>query len=144
MPNKKDIDKVKNFTTPLKLPLQDFETKHALAFLQNSLKVATGINKNSIILLYTSLCRVRGISDQVSTTKKGDALQFLQHHQLILNCTLQPSLDLQYQVKDLSIDNVLVFIIKNQEQCLSSQDLENLRAVSKLHNEMVSDVLELR
>jgi hypothetical protein len=50
MPNKKEIDKVKNFTTPSKPLLQDFETKHALAFLQNILKVATGIDKNSIIL----------------------------------------------------------------------------------------------
>jgi hypothetical protein len=96
MPNKKEIDKVKNFTTPSKPLLQDFETKHALAFLQNLPKVATGIDKNSIILLYTSLCRVRGISDQVSITKKGEALQFPEHHQLILNCTMHPSLDLQY------------------------------------------------
>jgi hypothetical protein len=47
-------------------------------------------------------------------------------------------------VKDLSIDNVLVFIIKKHEQYLSSQDLENLRAVSKLHNEMITDALKLR
>jgi hypothetical protein len=86
MPNKKDFDKIKNDTTPSKPLLQDFETKHALAFPQNLLKVAMGINKKSIISLYTSSCRVRGISDQVSTTKKGEALQFPQHHQLILKC----------------------------------------------------------
>jgi hypothetical protein len=128
----------------LKSSLQDFETKHALAFPQNSLKVAMDIHKKTIILLYTRSCRVRGISDQVSTTKKGEALQLLQHHLLILNCTKQPSLNLQYQVKDLSIDNVLVFIIKNHEQYLSSQDLEKLRAVNELHNNIISDVLELR
>jgi hypothetical protein len=58
------------FTTPLKPPLQDFEIKHASAFPQNLLNVATGINKDSIISLYTSSCRVHGISNQVSTTKK--------------------------------------------------------------------------
>ncbi len=47
-------------------------------------------------------------------------------------------------MKDLSIANVLVFIIKNHEQYLLSQDLENLRAASKLHNKMISDVLGLR
>jgi hypothetical protein len=82
MANKKEIDKVKHFTMPLKPLLQDFEMKHDSAFLENLLKVATGINKNSIISLYTSLYRVRGISDQVSTTKKGEALQFPQHHHL--------------------------------------------------------------
>jgi hypothetical protein len=48
MPNKKEINKVKNFTMPSKPLLQDFEMKHALAFLQNLLKVAMGIDKKSI------------------------------------------------------------------------------------------------
>jgi hypothetical protein len=47
-------------------------------------------------------------------------------------------------VRDLSIKNVLVFLIKNHKLYLSSQDLENLKAVSELYNEMISDILELR
>ncbi len=129
---------------PSKLLLHEFESKQALAFPQNLPKVATGINKDSVILLYTSLCRDHGIFNQVSTTTKGEALQFPQHHQLILTCMMRPSLDLQYQVQDLLIENVLVFIIKDHEQYLSSQDLMNLKQVSELYNEMILDILKLR
>ncbi len=109
-PNKKEIDKVK-FTTPSKPLLQDFEIKHASAFPQNLPKVAIGVDKDSIISLYTSLCRVCGISNQVSTTKKGETLHFPQHHHLISNCMMPPSLDLQYHVQKLSIKNVLIFVM---------------------------------
>ncbi len=43
---------------------------------------------------------------------------------------MQPSLNLQYPVQ-------------NHKLYLSSQDLENLKAVSELYNKMISDVLEL-
>ena len=57
---------------------------------------------------------------------------------------MRPSLNLQYRVKDLSIENVLVFIIKNHEAYLSSQDITSLMQVNTLFEEMISDVIELR
>jgi hypothetical protein len=129
---------------PLKPSLHEFESKQALAFPQNLPKVATGINKDSVILFYTSSCQDHGIFNQVSTTKKGEALQYPQHHKFILNCMMRPSLDLQYQVWDLSIKFLLLLIIKDHEQYLSSQDLMNLKQVSELYNEIVLDVLKLR
>ena len=56
---------------------------------------------------------------------------------------MQPSLDLQYRVRDLSIENVLVFIVKHHEAYLSSQDLSSLKQVNTLFEEMISDVIEL-
>ena len=57
---------------------------------------------------------------------------------------MRPSLDLQYRVKDLSIENVLVFIIRDHEAYLSSQDITSLKQVNTLFKEMISDVIELR
>ena len=57
---------------------------------------------------------------------------------------MRPSLDLQYRVKDLSIENVLVFIIRNHEAYLSSQDITSLKQINTLFEEMISDVIELR
>ncbi len=42
------------------------------------------------------------------------------------------------------IKNVLVFIIKDHEEYLSSQDLMNLKQVSEFYNVMILDILELR
>jgi hypothetical protein len=142
-PTKKAIDKVK-LTTSLKLSVQELDSNQALAFPPNLPKVASGINKDSIISSYTISCKTFGVSKQVSTTKKGEALQYPPHHQLILNCTMRPSLDLQYRVQDLSIENVLVFIIKHHEAYLSSQDLTSLKQVNTLFEEMILDVIELR
>jgi hypothetical protein len=47
-------------------------------------------------------------------------------------------------VRDFSIKNVLVFIIKHHEAYLSSQDLTSLKQVIALFEEMISDVIELR
>ncbi len=57
---------------------------------------------------------------------------------------MRPSLDLQYRVQDLLIENVLVFIIKYYLQYLSNQERMNLKQVSEHYNEMILDVLELR
>jgi len=108
-PTKKEIDKVK-FTTSSKPSVQELKFNQALAFPTNFPKVASGIDKDSIISSYTNSCEKLGVSKQVSTTKKGEALHHPPHHQLILNCTMRPSLDLQYRVWDLSIENVLVLL----------------------------------
>ena len=121
----------------LKPSVQDLELNQTMAFPKNLPKVASGIDKNLIIASYTNSCKNLGVSNQVSTTKKGEGLHYPPHHQLIKNCTMRPSLDLQYRVRDLSIENVIVLIVKHHEAYLTSQDLNNLKQVNILFEEMI-------
>ena len=57
---------------------------------------------------------------------------------------MKPSRNLQYRVKDLRFDNIVIFLLKNQATYLSVDDVENIRKISKLHRTMVDDVLRLR
>ena len=41
-------------------------------------------------------------------------------------------------------DNIVVFVIKNQASYLSDDDINNIKEISKIHHEMVDDVLRLR
>ena len=57
---------------------------------------------------------------------------------------MKPSPNLQYPVKDLRFDNTVIFLIKNQASYLSDSDVDNIRKISKMHCDMVDDVLRLR
>ena len=57
---------------------------------------------------------------------------------------MKPSRNLQYRVKDLRFDNIVVFLLKNQASYLSVDDMENIQKISKMHRNMVEDVLRLR
>ncbi len=57
---------------------------------------------------------------------------------------MKSSQNLQYRVKDLRFDNIVIFLIKNQALYLSDEDINNLKEISKMHQEMVNDVLRLR
>ena len=57
---------------------------------------------------------------------------------------MKPSRNLQYRVKDLRFDNIVVFLLKDQASYLSVDDVENIRKISDLHRVMVDDVLQLR
>ncbi len=50
------------------------------------------------------------------------------------------SLNHQYQVDDLHLDNGMIFIVKNYELYLSSEDLDNLKWVNASYSSMNSDV----
>ena len=54
---------------------------------------------------------------------------------------MKPSRNLQYRVKDLQFDNIVVFLLKDQASYLSVDDVENIRKISDLHRVMVDDVL---
>ncbi len=41
-------------------------------------------------------------------------------------------------------DNIVVFLLKNQASYLSVDDVNNIRKISKMHRNMVDDVLRLR
>ena len=57
---------------------------------------------------------------------------------------MKPSRNLQYRVKDLQFDNIVIFLLKDQASYLSVDDVENIRKISDLHQVMVDDVLQLR
>jgi hypothetical protein len=50
----------------------------------------------------------------------------------------------RYQVKDSRFDNVVIFLIKNEDVYLTDEDINNLKNVSKMHQEMVNNVMRLR
>ena len=107
-------------------------------------KVSEGIKKNSILSAYEQSCKANGIEDQVSTKNKGEHPIYPSHYQLIANCKMKPSRDHYYRVKDLRLDNVLVFIVKSYELYLSGADLINLKCINKSFRTMIDDVLRLR
>ena len=120
-----------------------------LSSLPDKGKVAVGIDKNSILSDYEKFCLLKGITSQVlSSIKAGELQPFLKfppHHCLIKDCKMKPSLDHQYQASIISLNNVVVFVVKNYEQYfLEVEDLYNLSKVNRLYGNMVNDVLHLR
>ena len=76
------------------------------------LKVSVGINKNLILSEYQEFCIKKGHRDQAYTVVKGKTPQIMTyptHHRLIADCKMKPSTNLYYRVKDLHVDNVVIF-----------------------------------
>jgi hypothetical protein len=114
-----------------------------------SSKLSTHIDKNSILSEYQASCMKKGILSEVSTAIKGEnssspPLLYPSHYRLISECKMKPSLNLQYQVKDLRFNNIVIFLIKNQASYLSDNDVDKIGKISKMHRDMVDDVLRLR
>jgi hypothetical protein len=135
----KAIKKVKhvpnNFATSTKHSSQEFEAIQTRAFppMPTAKKLAAGIKENDIILHYSESCQKSGIQHQVATVKIGETpsmAPFSPYHQLVTNCKMRPSLDLQYPVRDLNFDNIINFIVKWQELYISREDLMNLMSVN--------------
>jgi hypothetical protein len=57
---------------------------------------------------------------------------------------MKPSRTLQYQIEDLHLNNIVVFLIKNQDSYLMNKDIDNLSNVNKMYQEMINNVLHLR
>jgi hypothetical protein len=57
---------------------------------------------------------------------------------------MKPSQNLQYQVKNLHFDNILVFLIKNQDSYLMHVEINSLKDVNRMYQEMINDILQLR
>ena len=115
---------------------------------ENSSKLSTGIDKNVILSEYQTSCKKKGILSEVSTVTKGENSSspppiYPSHYRLISECKMKPSPNLQYRVKDLRFDNILIFLIKNQASYLLVDDIDNIRKISKTHRDMVDDVLRL-
>ncbi len=95
------------------------------------------------------MCLLKGITSQVSFSIKAGELQpslkFPPHHHLVNDCKMKPSLDHHYQVSIISLDDAIVFIVKNYKQYfLKVEDLYNLSKVNWLYGNMVNNFLHLR
>jgi hypothetical protein len=93
-------------------------------------KLSKPIDKNSVIAEYDASCVKRGIKDIVSTAKKGEPttipITYPTIAQLVRDCPMKPSLNHQYRVSDLRLDNVIVKLIKSPESFLTIEDVSNL------------------
>jgi hypothetical protein len=56
---------------------------------------------------------------------------------------MKPSLDHQYRVKDLSLDNIIVIVLQKFEDYLPRKDVNNLAKLNSLYREMVPNVIWL-
>lgn len=123
------------------------EIDSSLLDIKNSPKLSVGIDKNFILTEYQAFCSDKGITSEVSTVLKGKTPsppKYPSHYRLISECKMKPSPDLYYRVKDLRFDNIVIFLIKNHDSYLSRTDVDNIRGISKMHRNMVDDVLRLR
>jgi hypothetical protein len=57
---------------------------------------------------------------------------------------MKPNGNLRYQVKDLHFNNIVVFLIKNQDTYLTDVEINSLRNVNRMYQEMINNVLLLR
>jgi hypothetical protein len=112
-------------------------------------KMPSKIYMNSILTTYGESCRIKGFdSQETSTTVKGELQttpKYPPHHRLVIDCKMKPSLDHQYMVSIVSLDNIIVFILKNYEKYfLEAEDLLNLSKVNRVYGDMVTNVIRLR
>ena len=118
------------------LDLEKKDVTFDLPVEHSSSKLSVGIDKNSILSEYQASCIVKGILSDVSTVLKGEtpsSPQYPSHYRLISKCRMKPSWNLQYQVKDLRFDNIVIFLLKNQASFLSVNDVDNIKKISKMH-----------
>ena len=111
--------------------------------------ITANIDKNEIIDCYSNYCKTLGFTESV-TTKKGEHQQptptsnllskYPSHHQLVRSSRMKPSLNLQYRVDDLSLNNVIVILLGKFQQHFDNNDIVSLSQINTLYAEMVSDV----
>ncbi len=142
--------KIKHLSPPSKKSKRSLEDEDTSAILptEHLSKISFGINKNSILSEFQASCIEKGIHSEVSTVVKGETSSspppYPSHYCLISECRMKPSWNLQYRVKDLRFDNVVIFLIKNKETYLTNEDINNLKNIGNMHQDMVNDVMRLR
>ena len=125
------------------------ETKNLVSFASGSIpaKVSIGIDKNSIFSKYQDFCITKGFENQATTIMKGETSpppSYPVHYCLITNCKMKPSSSLYYRVRDLRLDNVMIFLVKSYELYFTKSGLVNLKCFNKMYCEMIDDVLQLQ
>jgi hypothetical protein len=100
-------------------------------------KLSQAINKNAIIAEYTKSCHQKGTLSKVTTIKKGEPATKPTNYptisQLVHGCSMKPSLNHQYVVLDVVLDNVIVELLKPSESFLMDEDVANLSKVNCLY-----------
>ena len=105
------------------------------------------IDKKDILDDYSSRF---GSFSAVVTKKQGERISLYQKHppnnaRLVCNHKMKPSLKKQYRVRDLTLNNVVVNLVRDHERYgLSSKDVSSIAMLSKTYSRMVPSVLELR
>jgi hypothetical protein len=110
-------------------------------------KIFQRIDKNDIISKYNEACRQIGHVGQVATITKGEPTTppttYPTIFQLVCDCSMKPSLDHQYRVKDLLLDIIVVIVLQKLEDYLLREDKNNLAKLNSLYQEMILDVIWL-
>ena len=89
-----------------------------IASVPNQHKVSAGIDKNATLANYQDSCTAKGILGMVTTAAKGETSllpSYPSHFCLIANFKMKPSTSLYYRVRDLRLDNVIIFLVKSYE-----------------------------
>jgi hypothetical protein len=106
------------------------------------------IHKNTIIAKYDKDCQKMGYSNQVTTANKGEPTHpqttFPSIYQLVCSCSMKLDKNHQYRVQDLTIENIIVIVLKSVDGFLSNACIKKLHCLNLLFNEMTTDVCRLR
>ncbi len=106
-----------------------------------------GINKNKILDEYSLVCQKNGTLHRTAAVKQGEPNKkpttYPTIAQLVRDCKMKPSPNHQYQVDDLTLDNVIVILIREETSYLSPICLANISILNKLYREMTRDVFRL-
>jgi hypothetical protein len=105
------------------------------------------INKNAIIAENTKSCHQKGTLFEVTTIKKDEPTKPTNYptiSQLVRGCLMKPSLNHQYMVSDVVLDNVIIKLLKPSESFLTYKDVANFSKVNCLYQEMIHDGVRLR
>lgn len=138
-----------SFALPPRSPSCDILKMQAAVSASKKISISNGINKNQILDEYTKTClENKGIFSQVTSSSKGEPtykpINYPTIAQLVRNCKMKPSLNHQYRVEGLILQNIIVILLKEPNGYLSTNDIKNLYAVNRLFKEVISDVQALR
>ncbi len=114
--------------TSNKSTAQEIESLKSLASNCKHPNVSAGIDKNVSLADYQNSCIAKGLQDQVVTAIKGKTspqITYPSHYQLIANCKMKPSSNLYYQVKDLWLDNVIIFFGEVAQTVINGYQVRN-------------------
>ena len=106
------------------------------------------IDKNAILDKYNDDCKKMGHLDQVTTTKRGEPTHPTTPcpsiYQLVRNCSMKPNNNHYHQVQDLTLENIIVVVLKSVDGYLSDTCIKKLHCLNRLFNKMTTDVCRLR
>jgi len=146
--SKKKILKRKTEDTSQSLGISNDEDKTNSSSPTKKSKTSHGIDKTAIFKDYQDTCINNDITFEVTTTNKGETHptthSYPTRHQLVKNCTMKPSFNHYYRVDNLHFDNVIIFLIKEYEKYLSTDEIKILRSVNSLYRNMIDDIVKLR